>query len=291
MSAGENGERKPKAGAVGAVKNAAAGAARATVTSSVTFTTGALCILRGLKRMFHTPWLWPYAAAPVFIAFLTFVGTMYWLVTWLAPAVHEFVASHLWDWAASIAGIFTATGLIGAGLIAMYFAFPAIVRVVAAPFLALLADKTYQNVSGRPAPTPPGSKFVRWIVRPVFEALVLLGIRVLVTAPALLLLCIPVAGPILFFVVMLPLEGMDLMDLAQSARALPFGQRLRFVRGNLLATSGLGLGAAGVLLIPFVNVFLLPSLVVGAVLLDERMSPDFAPDVNAPPELPPPEQL
>jgi len=284
---------RSKIRAVGAVAGVAKGAARVTVSSGVSFTTGTFCVLRGLKRMVHTPWLWPYAAAPVVVALLSFVGVIYWLVNWLAPAMQEVVASRLPDWLASAAWFFTAAGLIGAGLIAMYFAFPAIVRVFAAPFLALLADKTYESVSGHPAPAPPGSKFVRWVVRPIYEAVVLLGIRIVVTVVALPLLCVPVVGTIAFFMIMLPLEGMDLLDLAQSARALPFGERLRFVRRNWIATSGLGLGAAGVLLIPFVNVFLLPSLVVGAVLLDQRMSPDFAgpPEAPEPAELPEPPDL
>lgn len=204
-----------------------------------------------------------------------FVGTFVWLSNWLLPEVRDAIELTLGDFAASAAWLLSAIAIAVAGIFAFYVAFPAIVRVVAAPFLALLADRVFADVSGHEAPTPPGSRFMRWGVRPIVDALTLLAVRIVVTVIALPLLCVPVVGAGLFFAAMLPLEGLDLMDLAQGARAVPLRERLRFVRKHLPASTGLGLGAAGVLLIPVVNVFCLPALVVGAVLLDSEVSPDF----------------
>jgi uncharacterized protein involved in cysteine biosynthesis len=47
------------------------------------------------------------------------------------------------------------------------------------------------------------------------------------------------------------------------------------------ACVGLGLVAAGLLLVPFANFLLLPGLAVGALLLDREASADFPPQVAA----------
>ncbi len=270
--------------ATGTAVGVAGGAVRSTVSGTKAFWCGTRCVVKGAGRLVASPHLWPYGIAPVVIGIFVFVGTTFWLFDWLVTIARAWSESVLGEAGGVVAVILTFTVVVGAALVAMYVAFPAIVRVIAAPFLALLSDRVYQDVTGMAAPTPPGSRFVRWVLRPIGEALVLLVIRMFVTVVALPLICIPVVGAPLFFCVLLPLEGMDLLDLAQSARALPLGQRLRFVRKQVAASAGLGLGAAGVLFVPILNVFFLPALVIGAVLLDREISADFPTAPSEPPD-------
>jgi uncharacterized protein involved in cysteine biosynthesis len=100
-------------------------------------------------------------------------------------------------------------------------------------------------------------------------------VRIVVIVLALPFLLIPIVGQILFAVALFPLEAMDLLDWAQSARGVPLSRRLPFLRQKLTACTGLGAGAALFLFVPLVNVLVLPALLVGAVLLDQRLSPDF----------------
>lgn len=260
----------------GGVARAAGGAVKGTVSGTVGVGAGARCVVAGVARLVRTPWLWPYGIAPVSIAILVFVGVTYWLVDWLVPASRMFAEQYTGEIGGVIAAILSFAVLLAAVLFAFYVAFPSVVRVFAAPFMALLVDRVYAEVSGVEPPVLPGGRLVRWVLRPIGEALVLLGVRLLVTVLALPLICVPVVGPALFFAVLLPIEGLDLLDLAQSARGVRLLHRLRFVRRHLAVSSGLGLGAAGLLLVPVVNVFCLPALVVGAVLVDQRVSPDFA---------------
>ena len=110
---------------------------------------------------------------------------------------------------------------------------------------------------------------------PLRDALLFLGIRAVWTVVALPLLFVPLAGPFLFFALLLPLEGLDRMDVAQSSRGVPLGRRLAFAAERFGACTGLGLVAGALVLVPVVNVLLLPGLAVGAVLLDREASPDF----------------
>ncbi len=255
-------------------------------TGTKAFWAGASAILRGVKLLIVTPWLWKYALAPAVLTFVSFA----WLVWWFVTSGYDLAVGWSQSWAgetgALVAGFMTAGIVVAAGLLVFYVAFPALVRIVAAPFLALLAERVYVRVTGHAAPTMAANRLVRWVWLPIRDAVVIVSIRLVITLFALPLNLIPAAGQIAFFTVLLPLEGMDLLDVGMSARAVPLGERLRFVRKNLAAASGLGLGSAGVLFVPIMNVFFLPALIVGAVLLDERISPDFRPSVPAEEEPP-----
>lgn len=237
------------------------------------FLTGFACAFRGMGRLAASPGLWPYSLAPV-VATSALLAGLLWLyqshaVEPLAAWARGLAGGAAWaDWTATVASWLAAA-------VAVFFAFTALVRVVAAPFLALLADRTVALLTGAPAPCGPGGRLVRWIVRPVSEALLVLAIRLTLTVLALPLLFIPVLGAFLFAAVTMGLLGLDLLDIAQSARGVLVKERLRFAFGHAGACFGLGVAAGLLLLVPCVNVFLIAPAVVGAVLLDRSISPDF----------------
>jgi CysZ protein len=239
----------------------------------VEFATGLACTFRGIVHLAATPSLWGWALAPVVVAAAVLGGagvlshgTLYeWVRQWsdehLGGSAVTGIAFHVLFWVAF--GV------------AMFFVFSFVVRLIAAPFLALLAERTVPTVAGAPAPASPGGPFVRWILRPIGEAIVLLALRLAVTLLALPVLLVPVAGPIIFSIVSMALLGLDLVDIAQSARGIVLGPRMRFAWKNAGACLGLGVGAGLLMLVPCVNVLLLPAAVVAAVLLDSRLAPDF----------------
>lgn len=255
----------------------------ATVRTTVTFGYGFWCAFRGVGLLMVRPRWWPYALLPVIMALIAFI----YLLIQTFGGVHDWVSA----WTLSVFGevggwfaaLLSAIALIVAAMLLFYVAFPPFARLVAAPFMALFADKIVEGVSGRPVPQPEGSRFVRWVLRPIAEAFVLLLIRVVITLVALPLLLIPLLGQVAFAMLLFPIEAMDLLDWAQSARAVPLNRRLPFLRQNLAACAGLGAGAALFLAIPVVNVFAVPALLVGAVLLDQKLSPDFPGNPTAPP--------
>jgi CysZ protein len=234
------------------------------------FLLGLACVVRGTARLAATPALWAYAVAPIVA---TVVGMILLVRLAIVGPVAERVRAWLdgTQWLAGAATTLVWVAAVAAG----FLAFSTVVRVVAAPFLALLADRTVADLSGRPTPAAPGGPLVRWVARPFVEAVLLLGIRLAVTVAALPLLLVPVAGGVAFSVVAMGLLGLDLLDLAQSARGVLLGARLRFAFRHLGACLGLGVGAGLLFLVPCVNLLLLPATVVAGVLLDERLSPDF----------------
>lgn len=237
---------------------------------------GIRCGLRGLAACVTTPRLWPWAIVPTIVGIVVFFGPMYAAGGGLAETIQELAAEWGFGEAAtawttgSVVFLFTAVCLIAA-----YFVLGPVVRIVAAPFLALLSDRWVREVAGRDVPVPPGGAFVRFVIVPVRDAFVFLAIRIVLTVCLAVLLCVPVVGGFLFAAALAPVEGMDRMDVALSARAVPLGERLRFAGRNLGACAGLGTVVTLLLAVPFVNLMLLPGLAVGAVLLDRELSPDF----------------
>lgn len=237
------------------------------------FVTGLACALRGIAHLAATPSLWGWALAPIAAASVTLTAAGVLGHGALYHAVREWSDAHLGG--SAVTGIAFHVLFWAAFGVATYFVFAFVVRVIAAPFLALLAERTVPTVAGAPAPASPGGPFVRWVARPIGEAIVLLAIRLAVTLLTLPLLLVPVVGALLFAVVSMALLGLDLVDIAQSARGIVLGPRLRFARKNAWACLGLGVGAGLLMLLPCVNVLLLPATVVAAVLLDSRLAPDF----------------
>ena len=237
------------------------------------FVTGLSCAFRGIVHLAATPSLWGWALAPIAVSSVVLGGAAVLGHNALADVVTKWSDEHLGG--SAVTGIAFHVLFWAAFCVAMFFVFSFVVRLIAAPFLALLAERTVPTVSGAPAPASPGGPFVRWVLRPLGEAIVLLALRLAVTLLALPLLFVPVVGAILFTGVSMALLGLDLVDIAQSSRGIVLGPRMRFAWRNAWACLGLGVGAGFLMLVPCVNVLLLPAAVVAAVLLDSRLAPDF----------------
>jgi len=239
------------------------------------FATGVRCGMRGLGRCITTPALWLWALGPALVTTVLFVLPLWWTHDALTERMRSLVGESWGEgWGTAVSTTLTVVFVVVAVLL-LYLVFAPVARVVAAPFLAVLSDRTVRGIAGAEPPPFAGSRFRRWVLVPVRDALVFLVIRLFVTVLFLPLLCVPVVGPLLLFLVLAPLEGLDRIDVAQSSRAVPVNERIAFIGRNFGACFGLGVVAAGLLLVPVANVLLLPGIVVGAVLLDAEVSPDF----------------
>ncbi len=237
------------------------------------FAAGIACVFRGIGRLVTTPALWGWSLLPVVLTFVLLVGIAWYGHGALVDAVELWVDGRTGGFSAATPAFSTAFWF--AYLFVSYFLFAFFVRLIAAPLLCLLADRTVAGLIGRPSPAAPGSPLVRWVLRPLLEAFLVFLARCVVTLVALPLLLIPFAGAVLFAVVMMGTLGLDLLDIAQSARGVLLGARLSFIGRNLGACLGLGVGAGLLLLVPCAGVLFLPALVVAAVVLDSRIAPDF----------------
>jgi CysZ protein len=245
----------------------------------VSFFSGFVSAFRGVGTLVASPRLWPWAIAPAAAAVVLLSAALILIERWAFEPLRAWATQSLGDteWAGWTLYAF---GWI-VGFVALTFVYCTFARLIAAPFLALLADSAVSQLSGRPAPAAPGGPLMRWVARPLAEALWLLAIKLAVTIVALPLLLVPVAGPVLFWIVASALLGLDFLDVALSARGILMVERLRFARSHAGACLGMGVAGSLFLMVPCLNLILLPGCVVGAVNFDQRVSPSFPRPVTA----------
>ncbi|MCE9637479.1 MAG: EI24 domain-containing protein [Planctomycetes bacterium] len=236
---------------------------------------GFTCGMRGVALLARRPRWWLLASAPAIVGGVLTVALFYGgfagLRGWTAGLLSLPDAGG-WKTASDVVQFLLAAV---AGLLFLLFAFAPLVRAIASPFLALLAERVVADVSGAPAPVGTGSRFDRLVVRPIVESVLLLLVRIVWSAVALPLLCVPVAGAFLFAMVLMPLEGFDLVDLALGARGTDLSQRVSFAKRHPGATIGLGMAKTLLLFVPCLNLAFLPGALVGCVLLDQQLGDGF----------------
>ncbi|MCK7593810.1 sulfate transporter CysZ [Lysobacter sp. CAU 1642] len=163
--------------------------------------------------------------------------------------------------------------LILALLVGTLFAFTVLANLLLGPFLGLLAAKVNERLGG-PAP-PPGAGFLPDLARDTGLELRRLGYILLCTAGVLLLGLVPVVNLVAAPLGLLLTAWLLAMEHAAHAlglRRMSLSEQLGFLRLNRLGVMGFGFASMGVLLVPLLNLVLLPAAVCGMTLfVHERL--------------------
>jgi CysZ protein len=151
-------------------------------------------------------------------------------------------------------------------MLAAYFFYLPLARVVLAPLAEALSRKTHALSTG----TNYRSESNAW--RAVREGVKLALVHLLIAfavigAGALF----PPLGAPAGIAVAIFLCSLDLFDIPLAARGLPLGKKLRTIFANKALALGFGTAAYLMLLIPGLNLLSLPVGVVGATLLTDRL--------------------
>ena len=104
-------------------------------------------------------------------------------------------------------------------------------------------------------------------IRSVGDALRLVVLQIGVLILSLPLNLIPVAGTVIWVGLGAWLSAFDYLDFPLARHRYPWKQRWAFLRRHFGASLGFGLGVFGLLLIPFLNLLILPAATVAATLL------------------------
>lgn len=159
-------------------------------------------------------------------------------------------------------------------LIGTLFAFTVLANLLLGPFLGLLAAKVNQRLGG-PAPVP-GEGFLPDLLRDTGLELRRLGYILLCMGGVLLLGFVPLLNLLAAPLGLLLTAWMLAMEHAAHAlglRRLGLAEQLRFLRLHRFAALGFGLASMGALLVPFVNLLLLPAAVCGMTLFVHQRLP------------------
>ena len=234
------------------------------------FFDGAKAPFQGLWFLLTNPDTWPFAAVPVSIGLSIFAFFSYLSVRFLPEAVGRAVpAGEAW-YSRLGSGVLVVLATVAA-VVAAFFLGMVLAQPLSGPALERLV-RLRERALG--LPERPRTSFSMDAWRSLRSAL--LGTLALPALLVLTLVEIFVPGS---SVVVLPLKilitgvfvAWDILDYPLSVRGLGLRQRLAFIRTHKPVLLGFGLALAVVLLLPCMQLLLLPAAVVGATALVHRI--------------------
>lgn len=190
------------------------------------------------------------------------------LDAWLGSLAAEgSLLDALLGFAASLVWVLSALALfVGAGLVVVLLG-----QAIASPFLDLLSERVEaEQLGGANAPMN-AARLVRVVRVSVTDLVGGLTILLLVQLPLFAVGLVPIVGTIPATVGGITLNALlfahEFVGLSYARRLVSYGGRWRIVRANLAVCLGFGLATLLMLLVPLVNLVLLPIAAVGGTLL------------------------
>jgi len=237
------------------------------MTVIVRFICGVNCLFRGAWILLTRPGLKRWAVAPILLSILVFIGFVT-AASWVAAHYGAEVGHGWWGTIASIAAgtaAFIATLLIG------FFTYAIVANIVASPFNDVLSHKTEMLLAGTTGEVR-GVSFTRDTLRMILSALKLAVVQAAIVVPALVLLLIPVIGVFAFAVPASVLLGLTFLDYPLERRKVSTGGKLSFCWKHFAEVLGFGAVTYALMLVPIVNVLVIPPAAVGATVLYLRLA-------------------
>lgn len=228
---------------------------------------GPACLIEGY-RLLARPGLRRFVILPVLGNMLIILLANVVLLLTLDAALDRWLPQGA-DWLRWLLFPLVAFALVAGGL----FAFVLLANLLLGPFLGTLAQRVRQHLGAAEAPPASGSRWQQIrrdlgqeLRRLGYVVLCLLGVAVLGWIPLLQLLAAPLGILVGAWLLMVEYSGHSCAQQGMNLR-----DQLQLLRQHRLAVIGFGLASMGLLLVPLVNLLLLPAAVAGAtVWLHER---------------------
>lgn len=240
------------------------------------FVAGFGAFLVGLKLVLPGGGLFRFALGPVVASACVLValavGVFFGVAGWLSGELDDY------RWLAWLGG---ALALV-ITLVLSYFLFTPVMQLFGPAFMDPICEQVHRRYTGQ---TLIGDRSGQaWVARQlgaVVPSLKWLVISICVQLPLMVVGLLTVVGLVVAVPVNAILQGADLMDNPLGCRHWRLRQRLGWYKANFAATLGLGTASSLVLLVPGLNLFMLPAGVAAATVLmlaaepTLRGSPDF----------------
>jgi CysZ protein len=220
------------------------------------FLGGVSALIRGVGYLFARPRLWPLAVAPVAMTLILFVGVIIGATIWVNHLIGGESAAFLY---------LTATLITLIVLAIAFFTFTVVGTALASPFLDLLGARV--ETALLPSGRGVQSSFVRDTIRSVGDTIRVLVLQIVVLLVSLPLNLIPVVGTVAWIGIGAWLAAFDYLDFPLARHHYVWKERWAFLRRHAWPALGFGVGVFGLLLIPFLNLCILPIAAVAGTLL------------------------
>lgn len=153
-------------------------------------------------------------------------------------------------------------------LVLVFYSFSLVANLIASPFNGLLAEKVELMLTGQSL--DQGNDYRRMLAEllpTLFDETVKILYALLWAIPFLVLLFIPVVGPVLWFLYTAWILAVQYSDYPMGNHGLKFREMRRRLRSRRSLSLGFGAAAAGLGMVPVLNFILMPSAVAGATAM------------------------
>lgn len=153
-------------------------------------------------------------------------------------------------------------------LAVVFYGFSLVANLIAAPFNGLLAEKVERLLTGRSVDQGLDlSRLLRELIPTLIDELRKILYALVLAVPFLLLLFVPLVGPILWFLYTAWVLTVQYMDYPMGNHGLRLADMRKRLKSHRLLSLGFGAAAAGMSLIPVLNFIVMPAAVAGATAL------------------------
>jgi CysZ protein len=241
--------------------------------------TGAGYLLRGFRLLARSG-IKRYVVAPLLVNIIVF-GTLFYLLWSQFGSLRTYVEGWLPDWLDFLSWLLLPLVVLLSALV-LFFGFSALGNLFAAPFNGFLAEAVERTLTGT-APEASGgfASVMREAARDVRSQIRKLGYFVSRAVPLLLFFLVPglnLAAPFLWFAFSAWMLAVEYADYAMANHGLSFSQQRDILAHRRWLALGFGGATSVALLVPGLNLAVIPAAVAGATALwVEQLAPELRP--------------
>ncbi|WP_230467389.1 EI24 domain-containing protein [Lujinxingia vulgaris] len=226
--------------------------------------------LKAMRFIAAHPKMWPWMIIPALINLVLFVITAVALAMNAPELLGWLWAQPEATWLKVVWYVVLAVVLL-ASVVLSYFAVLMVAGVIASPFNDQLSVITERELRGTVADARDGESMISGIMRSIVISLVTLLAYLACIIPLLFLHLIPGLGSLLNTVLGTAVSAIFLAfeysDAALDRQGFSLKEKIARVRAHLDLAGGFGVGSALLMLIPLVNLLVMPVAVVGGTML------------------------
>ena len=227
--------------------------------------TGAGHLLRGV-RLIARPGLRRFVAVPLAVNIVVFAGGIWAAASWFEGFLAAMLA-RVPGWLQWLEWLLWPLFVVVL-LAVVFYGFGLVANLIAAPFNGLLAERVERYLTGRPPPAEQSwSVLLKDLIPTLIDEARKVLYALLLAIPFLLLLFVPLIGPLLWFAYTAWIMAVQYGDYPMGNHGLKLAEQRKRLKSRRLESLGFGAAVAGLQLIPVLNFVLMPAAVAGATSL------------------------
>lgn len=222
---------------------------------------GAMYLLRGLQLVTR-PRLRRFVIIPALINAVLFSAVIYFAAGW----TFEFSQSLLPDWLDWLSFVLVPLLLLFSA-VAVFFTFTLVANLLASPFNGILAEAVERQLTGREPRSSSMKSMLAEAGAAIRSELRKMGYILVRIIPLLLLLFVPVVGPMLWALFSAWMLAITYSDYPMGNHGFAFPQQRAVLGERRWMALGFGVAVMGAMAVPIVNFFVMPCAVAGATAM------------------------